>query len=275
MWWLRLPRRFQWAVSLGIASGLLLASCAEGSTVPPFEQLFEEYEALAFGAEYDIYDDLPTVFMKRDPAHVAVVVPFPRSSSFRYELFSTIAAVVDDINDHSTGVKVTTLDARSAASYVTNGGAEDIEANDTIIVNVGSRDEIRRSVLETSANDPRLLALYQHVLEMATAAGVLQVCLTVSGTPKEGSAVLGRAVIWIEDGPLLEACLYEEILQSFGLFNDFGYDLDSIFSDVNHVTRPSELDWCLWALHSHASIEPGMTGDEARPVARKIYERHC
>jgi hypothetical protein len=81
---------------------------------------------------------------------------------------------------------------------------------------------------------------------------------------------LYRGVIFIEYSDRLGACLYEEIMQSFRIANDFPAGTPSIFNDDNAHGEPTELDLLLWRVHGNPRLVAGMAEDQVRPIARQL-----
>lgn len=79
-----------------------------------------------------------------------------------------------------------------------------------------------------------------------------------------------RGFVFIEYSPGVTGCLFEELMQSFGIYNDFPDGTASIFNDDNVYQEPTELDWLLWKVHLDPRIKSGMTEVEVRPIAHNI-----
>jgi hypothetical protein len=238
------------------------------------DAVVESYLSLTFGTEFETAASRSDVLVKRPQDQISVVVTFPQPSSFRYELFWQVGRIVAEMAAYSMGQQVRALGPDDAVKFLTNPSASNVGENNAIVVNIGSRNEIRASLELAASADPALLEIYESVLEQAVAEGGA-ICLVASGFPMAGSPVLGKAIIWIEDTPNLEDCLYEEMLQSFGLMNDIQRDVDSLFSDVSSASRPSSMDWCFWAIHTNAAMKAGMDQIAARAAAQALFPSVC
>jgi hypothetical protein len=69
---------------------------------------------------------------------------------------------------------------------------------------------------------------------------------------------------------LRRACIHEEIAQGLGLTNDSGEARPSLFSDDDEWARLTELDEALLRVHYHPDLQPGMTAEEALPLAQRL-----
>ena len=81
----------------------------------------------------------------------------------------------------------------------------------------------------------------------------------------------GMIVIGSEtSGILRRACLHEEIVQSLGLANDHPEVRPSIFNDDGEFALMTEHDEHLLRILYDPRLKPGMTGEEAMAVVRRI-----
>lgn len=256
------------ALVMLVYAGLGTAYAAEAQLER--DVVVEAYLDLAFGTEFETPTTRPDIILKRPQDQVAVVVPFPQRSSFRYVLFWQVGRVVADIAARSSGLQLRALGPDEAIEFINSPDTSSLGPNNAIVVNIGSREEIRESVEFAASPDPAIMEIYERALHQAETANG-PVCLVATGEPDPTTGILGRALIWIEDGPWLDECLYEEIMQAFGLTNDFQSDLDSLFSDHSRATRPTLMDWCFWSIHTNAALKPGMDRVSARAVATNLF----
>lgn len=69
----------------------------------------------------------------------------------------------------------------------------------------------------------------------------------------------------------LNACAFEETVQSMGLFSDDDSLFSSMFTDSFKVyLRPTQLDWMMLRILYDERIKNGMTREEAMPIVRDI-----
>lgn len=95
--------------------------------------------------------------------------------------------------------------------------------------------------------------------------------LLVSDANDDGRITNAVSIIRAElPGRLRRACIHEEIAQGLGLTNDTGDARPSLFSDDDEWGRLTELDAALLRLHYHPDMRPGMTAEEALPVAARL-----
>ena len=71
-------------------------------------------------------------------------------------------------------------------------------------------------------------------------------------------------------GLLRKSCLHEEIVQALGLTNDSDAARPSIFNDDQEFALMTEHDAMLLQALYDPRLTPGMTADEAMPVAREV-----
>ncbi|MCI4662914.1 MAG: DUF2927 domain-containing protein [Neomegalonema sp.] len=68
----------------------------------------------------------------------------------------------------------------------------------------------------------------------------------------------------------VRTCFYEEILQGMGPLNDLFRLPDSIFNDENSHLRPTKFDLLMLKALYDPRIKPGMSREQAEPIAREI-----
>ncbi len=67
------------------------------------------------------------------------------------------------------------------------------------------------------------------------------------------------------------SCVYEEMVQSMGLYRDDDSLVSTLFTDsYKYYERPTELDWLLLKVLYDKRLKNGMTRDQARPIVARI-----
>lgn len=72
-------------------------------------------------------------------------------------------------------------------------------------------------------------------------------------------------------GIMRTACLHEEIVQTLGLANDYAAARPSIFNDDQEFALMTDHDAMLLRALYDRRLRPGMSADEAMPIARQIF----
>jgi len=250
-------------------------SHAQGQTRPSVseDQLVEYYVQLAFGSEFDFLDvsSPGDLIVKRDQAIEVNIVPLPQPSVGLDETSPLVRQVAEQIAARSGGVRLKTLTMDEMAAILRQGDeAWKAILPDSVLVNIGNRNELQESLEKYGAN-PVIDQMYKGTFAPPLNAE-FPLCLSWAAGRGRGSPFIGAAVVWVENGPALEECLYEEIMQSFGIANDLPDGTPSIFSDDRKYRVPTSMDWWLWRIHTDPRIEVGMNVDEVRVMARKILE---
>ena len=71
----------------------------------------------------------------------------------------------------------------------------------------------------------------------------------------------------------LQSCVYEETIQSMGLFSDDDSLFNTMFTDsFKEYLFPTELDWMMLRILYDERIENGMTRQQVMPVVRQILK---
>ena len=142
-------------------------------------------------------------------------------------------------------------------------------ANPNFIVNIVNEDERQIIGPAAAAALPGLTA--------ADLAGLTDMprstyCL-VYAQSAAGSSTYTRAfaVIRAEHPDLLRlSCLHEEIAQGLGLANDSPQARPSIFNDNEEFALLTPQDEMMLRILYHPTLIPGMTADQARPIAQTL-----
>jgi hypothetical protein len=94
---------------------------------------------------------------------------------------------------------------------------------------------------------------------------------TVGAGPDDKAIAQGLILIKAETSGLLrESCAHEEFAQALGPGNDFGGARPSIFNDDGEFALLTEHDEYILRVLYDRRLQPGMTRDEAMPLARRI-----
>ena len=98
-------------------------------------------------------------------------------------------------------------------------------------------------------------------------------CLVVAepGGPSGNEYKTAIALIRAEHPPLLRrSCIHEELAQGLGLTNDSPRARPSIFNDDEEFAYLTSHDEMLLRMLYDRRLQPGMSLDEARPIAARI-----
>jgi len=233
----------------------------------------------------DLYVDLTFAFegngklegLSKWPNSVPVkVMTFPRDSIFdkgdRFREIIDLASSVATSLDRGAGKHV--LEAYGSEEMVNMALSPEARSRVTelasIFLYVGSRGEIKETATMLSETIGRhVLDIHRGYLSGSVSAGGPLCYGVVLPEPNDPYTIL-RAWVFIEDTAAIEECLYEEIMQSFGLFNDLPAGAPSMFNDDMVYNVPTPLDWFMWRLHLDSRLRPGMSESEVRAVAPQL-----
>ena len=125
----------------------------------------------------------------------------------------------------------------------------------------GTRDELRKFLAATVGDDPSV-----RVLAQSPCFANLQI--TKAGVIEYAQAGIGKE----NRGQLMRHCMLEELVQAFGPVNDACHFRPSLFCDGpgTHGTGLTEGDQIIMKTLYDPRLKPGMTREQAVPVARKI-----
>lgn len=263
-----------WIAALWVFS--LSGAIAHDSALSEFtdEQIVDYYVELAFGAEVMLPGSPFSAqeIIKRKPVRTVHLVALPQPTMSMSRAVSAVKKIADDIERRSGGIDIVTYDENTIVDYVArNKNGVLVDFQDSIFVFIGSEGELLESMEEKSKSDPIVKILYEAVIGLPPGSPY-PVCVAGISQHPDSAQVIGAVVAWIEDGPDLEECLYEEIMQSFGIGNDFPAGTHSMFNDDRVYNRSTELDWLLWRIHTAPRIQAGMTAPVAIEAAREILK---
>jgi len=87
-----------------------------------------------------------------------------------------------------------------------------------------------------------------------------------------GAIDVSHAVFPSDWPEMSDICVWEELVQTFGLMNDtLAYRNKTMFyEDYHGIRRPTNWDWLgLWLTY-HPDLKPGMSREEVEPIVRRI-----
>ncbi|MCB9994592.1 MAG: DUF2927 domain-containing protein [Hyphomicrobiaceae bacterium] len=260
------------AVMLGWPSQAVALDGNSSEAYSP-QQIADYYTYLAFGSEWPVDPSFSgDAIFKRNSVSPVFVVLLPKPSVGIDWAFEQLRAVVEEISLRNSGPPIIALDKEGVRDFVQRNLP--LDRNDpksdwanSLLIYIGSRHELEGPVSAAAAQLPALFDMFA-----AAEAGNLPFCATASQVDPVQPKNIGTAIAWIETGPEVESCLYEEIMQSFGIAKDFPPGAPSIFSDDEAHRRPTELDWQLWRIHTDPRIVSGMSRDAASAMVLQILE---
>lgn len=186
------------------------------------------------------------------------------------EVLEAVHEISDDVSSRLGKPVLRALGRQELLDLLTGDRSEFQRVVDEgIVIFVGAREEIQEIADQIPFDTGILNSVLEQVFKSADlGSGVpcMGVGLGIGATP-DG---VNQAKILIEDGPWLEECVYEELMQVFGMPNDFPAGTASLFNDDNVFNRPTELDWLLWRLHFDERLKTGMREYEVRLVAAEV-----
>ncbi len=157
---------------------------------------------------------------------------------------------------------VTGLDIREAAP----------REEDNLLILILSRTARRQAAdfLEQAAGGNASDGL---VYRLRTDDYTIPCAATVGSATRDPAIVQGLILIKAETSGLLRrSCAHEEFAQVLGPGNDFSEARPSIFNDDGEFALLTEHDEYILRVLYDDRLEPGMTRDEAMPIAREIID---
>ncbi|MGJ8528307.1 DUF2927 domain-containing protein [Maritalea sp.] len=212
--------------------------------------------------------------VKQRVLHVLPLFLDPKSYTDKEFEFDVIFRVVHDINAHlpfeiykayrpsqlidAFGTRKNLKIAQHDRAYVVIGSSEEIDSYMDDFGQKGETGQIAFQLYQIAKNAPDMK----------------QGVCTATPFPAliEDVNSVGTVFILIDDERNLEACLYEELIQSLGLLGDFSPGTESMFNDDDVHKTPTTLDWALLQIHMDAKVVAGIGPSEIRMVAAKIIE---
>jgi len=239
------------------------------------DDLVDRYVELALSREAGTSSEGSGTLAKWSPDASVRIFPQPSASiAAPTDLFvSETKRISDSLASLITHPKIVTLDLAELEEAARQAKADGSAAffENSIAVYIAPRNELLAKMLEIKE---KVTPLFPDYLISAVSNANKTAC--VGWNLRRGAAdfSLYRAFIFIEyyDQATLDACLYEEIKQSFGIPNDFPAGTPSIFNDDDVYQVPTPLDLLLWRVHADPRLKVGMKEQEVRPIARRIIE---
>ena len=260
--------------AVAAATTFVMSSTLAGPAVIPFglskTAIADLYERLAFGSELETpgTERFREHIKKRDPKRVVRVVVLPQPSTPIDQTVASAKAVIDEITDRSAAMDTHVLSMDELSEILSATPERRSDLADALFVFIGNREELMAGIGKVVAANGAVAGLSAWASSLR---GDEPMCF-VMATSRDGTASIGYSMAWIEAGAALEECLYEEVMQSFGIANDFPAGVPSLFSDDRVYRVPSELDWVLWRIHTDPRIVAGMSKMEARAVVSVILD---
>jgi hypothetical protein len=261
---------------LGISVALVCCDAVhafdKGAPINSFktEYIVDRYIRQAFSN--DGSDVRLHVLSKYRYGEVPVVFPLPNSSvvTTNEELLSIVERV-KSVGDHinlksEAGPIAKFLSKREFEAKLTTTEGVGTAKDGIVNVFIGDNLSIRSIIKNNNANVTEVLK--NRVLSAFDASdGITSFCAAFSYLDESNPGVITGASILIEFGDDFEACLYEQIMQSFGLWADFPPGTQSLFAEDELFTSPTELDWLIWRLHTSRELKAGAGREEVREIA--------
>lgn len=139
--------------------------------------------------------------------------------------------------------------------------ADDL-ASATLTIGFVARRDFRRHLPETLFTD---WSDYERFITTSA-------CLGVLAHDEDPDVISGALVLIATDIPKdqMRHCVVEELIQIRGLANDACHYRPSLFCERDRVYAMTEADKILLRVLYHPDLEPGMSRQEAMPIARRL-----
>lgn len=266
-------------VTASLVAGLLCAiSSASSAGHLSAEAIASMYGRLAFEDEYALAHDAKAgrnFSMRLDIGRPINVVVLPNAGSppaLVDHVHELVAAITADLTSHAPAVHFEIVSQNMMATYAAN--REDFARllrDNTLAIYIRTRQQMRDLVLR-AGGDGGVFAKTLSVYEPGGISDGFPACfaLLMAEPPGLSPVIIGASIFVEEPYPDIETCLYEEMMQSFGLGFDFPAGTASIFNDDQVYLRPTNLDWTLWRIHNDPAMLPGMNRADAVAKAATI-----
>lgn len=261
------------AVVLGVSANAIAQPKLAISEDYTDDQIAQLYLHLALGSEFAVLDSKYNTerIVKRDQSRPVNIIAIPQPSVPIHETISMVNDVAGDIQRHSDDVEFRLYDEDGILNFINRDQSDLLDVfQDTVAIYVGSKVEIEGAIEKAASVTPEVAEIYMGVAPQVAAGKPL--CLGVSFRRWDRPQFIGKSLVWVEYGPNLRECLYEEIMQSFGIANDFPVGVASIFNDDAVLKTPTPLDWELWRLHMHPRIQAGMQVEQVKNIIEEIID---
>ncbi|WDQ98449.1 DUF2927 domain-containing protein [Devosia sp. J2-20] len=217
------------------------------------------YLDVAFTSEFEGIELSVDRLKKRIVGRPISVLTVPLAPAPIEETLAAVRAVTSVLDEHSPLLELVFVEP-SRYKSILSLSAEDADEffDDSITVYVGPRHEIVESVRKLGE---KAFATFG---SFAQNAPLNRSCFGLAYGHGNGEYFIGKAFVFIEysSSDRLYACLYEEIMQTFGIPGDLVFGSYSIFNDDDVYSIPTELDWAMWDLHNNIKLQAGMSQSE-------------
>jgi len=275
---IRLPDNIRLVAKLLIPAAIALFNtstfAAEEKYLPDgvsASELIDSYIEVAFFNE--VTGEKHT--LRKFPQDTVVdIVLVPQDSIFDtpgyvHELIALTDNIAEKLNSALPTPALKALSANESIDFLFSfapGGTPKTE--NWIMVIVGSIDELKNMMDIYESGWPDMFDdVRRFVLPVIEARNDAEMnCFGQNFVDKSDEASLVVGFVFIQDNSFVEACLYEEVMQAFGLANDLPFGSPSIFNDDNVYDFPTPLDLAMWNLHFSPELKPGMEREQARTV---------
>jgi hypothetical protein len=254
--------------ALAVAGGSIVPTLSmEATDHLSARALVDLYIELALGVEFGTSD---RQLVKWSTASTVRVVTFPRNTIVQAGQEADVSEAVDQmVAEISAPIERPAIvslhpDALSAGLSFTDLKPPHVVANG-IQVYVGSREEALEGAILLFGNRADVLAAFA-----ASWPSNQPVCYGWTQTDSSDPNLAVSAYVFIEYSERFEECLFEEVMQSFGLPNDLPSGSRSIFNDDNVHSRPTATDWLLWRAHFDDRLVRGMNENALRAAAEIV-----
>lgn len=188
------------------------------------------------------------------------------------EVIGMLAELVEHISLQSTGNQFIyyNYDETLEQLALSQRGARVTSQQVTVIF--GTKTEFLEisDLISTHPNEKTRM-LYESRVAMEERA-----CFAVLKVEKKSTGLIEDALVFAEyyandDEELVIQCLYDSIFQALGLGGASVELADGVFvTDSHGATRPTSLDWDMFAIHTNQQIRAGINSAEAKAAAEQI-----
>lgn len=251
----------------------VLAAAAQADTISPpqgytADDLVELYVELALLEEEGADNDQDGLLHKW-PSDVAVRIIPQANTPDPDHVIEEAKRISDFLGSLGTSPAIVTFDKKGLEEFASearlDGTGKPFEY--TVVAFVAPRDELiaRMQMIEASSPGilpPAFLTELPRVTE--------PICVGATTARTKNDPQIFRALLFVEYNEGFAACLFEELMQSFGISNDFPPGTPSIFNDDGTYDSPTALDLFLWRVHGDERLKAGMDVHSVVPVATEV-----
>jgi hypothetical protein len=248
-----------WIIRRLILTGLISGLFGTATGFAENLDIQNNYLDVAFTSEFEGIEVSADRLKKRIDDRPIRVLTVPLMPAPIEETLVAVKTVTSVLNEHSPLLELLFVEPSQYRSIVSLT-AEDADEffDDSITVYVGSRHELVESLRKLGE---KAFATFG---SFAQNAPLNRSCFGLAYGHGNGDHFIGKAFVFIEysNSERLYACLYEEIMQTFGIPGDLSFGSHSIFNDDDVYAKPTELDWAIWSLHQNSQLRAGMSESE-------------